>query len=338
MGPTEELIRALGDTGPAVRAAAAFALGHSGDPAGVQPLLLALSHDASIEVRATSARALGLLGAFEALPALLSALHDDPEVADSAADALAALGLGTGESMLALLPNPTWTVRRAAAAVLGRLGDPLAIDPLIHTLTDEHPQVRGAGAIALGEIGDARAALPLVVCLGDADPDVRFQAAVALGRIGGPEAIAGLRKVLQGDDQHPWVPAADALAILVGARILDPLIALFGAVREQSVGHSLASAVASVGEAALQPLLDALEHDDPDVRYWGVKALTGMGREEALSRLSWMAEHDAGQTPSKGQVRAAAARAMKRIGGRSQGPLQPAHEGKPRALTIGLAT
>ena len=62
--------------------------------------------------------------------------------------------------------------------------------------------MRGAGAIALGEIADARATLPLIECLADADADVRFQAAVALGRIGGPEAIAGLRKVLQGDDQH----------------------------------------------------------------------------------------------------------------------------------------
>jgi len=59
-----------------------------------------------------------------------------------------------------------------------------------------------------------------------------------------------------------------------------------------------------------------------------VEALTGMGREEALSRLSWMAEHDAGQTPSKGQVRAAATRAIQRIGRRSQEPLQPAQEGK----------
>ena len=329
MGPTEELIHALGDTGPAVRAAAAFALGHNGDPAGVQLLIAASRGDPSFEIRAAAARALGPFGAFEALPALLGALHDDPEVADAAADALVGLGPSAGESVLALLPDPAWAVRRAAAAVLGRLGDPLALESLIHTLTDQHPQVRGAGAIALGEIADARATLPLIECLADADADVRFQAAVALGRIGGPEAIAGLRKVLQGDDQHLWVPAADALAILVGARILDPLIPLFAAVRELYLGHSLASAVASVGEAALQPLLDALEHDDPDVRYWAVKALTGMGREEALPRLSWMAEHDTGQIPSKGQVRAAAARAMKRIGRRSQKLHQPAQVSKP---------
>ena len=44
---------------------------------------------------------------------------------------------------------------------LGRIGDPVAVDPLIDTLWDDDSRVRLKAAWALGQIGDQRAIRPL---------------------------------------------------------------------------------------------------------------------------------------------------------------------------------
>lgn len=51
--------------------------------------------------------------------------------------------------------------RWKAAEVLGRIGDPVAVDPLIDTLWDDDSRVRLKAAWALGRIGDQRAIRPL---------------------------------------------------------------------------------------------------------------------------------------------------------------------------------
>jgi HEAT repeat protein len=51
--------------------------------------------------------------------------------------------------------------RWKAAEVLGRMGDPEAVDELINTLWDDDARVRLKAAWALGQIGDQRAYAPL---------------------------------------------------------------------------------------------------------------------------------------------------------------------------------
>jgi len=51
--------------------------------------------------------------------------------------------------------------RWKAAEMLGRIGDPVAVDPLIDTLWDDDSRVRLKAAWALGQIGDQRAIHPL---------------------------------------------------------------------------------------------------------------------------------------------------------------------------------
>jgi HEAT repeat protein len=51
--------------------------------------------------------------------------------------------------------------RWKAAEILGRLKDPVAVDPLIDSLWDEDSRVRLKAAWALGRIGDRRATAPL---------------------------------------------------------------------------------------------------------------------------------------------------------------------------------
>ena len=112
------------------------------------------------------------------------------------------------------------SVRRIAALVLGKLGDPHAVDPLIERLRqDEDERVRAAAAVSLGDLGDDRAVDPLIEHLGNApspgeltllfawgrewrdqwetseerEQSLRIRprdsAAVALGRVGGSRAI-----------------------------------------------------------------------------------------------------------------------------------------------------
>jgi HEAT repeat protein len=51
--------------------------------------------------------------------------------------------------------------------VLGEIGDPRAVDPLIEALKDEYSRVRSSAARALGEIGDPKAVDPLTEALKD---------------------------------------------------------------------------------------------------------------------------------------------------------------------------
>jgi HEAT repeat protein len=51
--------------------------------------------------------------------------------------------------------------RWKAAEILGRTGDPGAVEPLIDTLWDDDSRVRLKAAWALGQIGDVRALGPL---------------------------------------------------------------------------------------------------------------------------------------------------------------------------------
>jgi HEAT repeat protein len=60
-----------------------------------------------------------------------------------------------------MLSEDDETSRWKAAEMLGRMGDPDAVEPLIDTLWDDDPRVRLKAAWALGQIGDPRAINPL---------------------------------------------------------------------------------------------------------------------------------------------------------------------------------
>lgn len=79
--------------------------------------------------------------------------------------------------------------RKEGALVLGRLGDPRAVDPLIAVLkADRNVDVRVAAATALGEIGDPRGAVVLErATIYEKKPAVRDAAALALSKFPRPQ-------------------------------------------------------------------------------------------------------------------------------------------------------
>ncbi len=112
-----------------VRSRAAFFLGNLPDPESVPNLLKALE-DESWLVRQNALEALGKLGAPEALPVLLKKLKD-PANGDKA-DIITALGYHPFPNVATeLLPFlKVKELKFVTISALGKLGDPIALDPI----------------------------------------------------------------------------------------------------------------------------------------------------------------------------------------------------------------
>jgi HEAT repeat protein len=217
-----ELSRMLASADAPRRAAAAWALGRSGDAAAAPPLRTALS-DASEPVRREAARALGALGprGRAAAPQLFAVLGDEKEaVRGEAARALVALDLhdpaDVPRLVQALQSNDPY-VRGFAAWTLGNLGPAAkaAVPALVAALDFEEGFDRGGAATALAKMGPAaREAVPaLVAGLRSPDGDHRWKAARTLGRIGpaAAEAVPALIQALDDTNEHVRIYAARAL-------------------------------------------------------------------------------------------------------------------------------
>ena len=86
-------------------------------------------------------------------------------------------------------------MRWNAALALGRIGNPIATEPLITVLKDsDSSYVKSSAADALGTIGNTIATKALITVLKDCDFDVRRNALEALTKIGNPETLA---KIIQ---------------------------------------------------------------------------------------------------------------------------------------------
>lgn len=85
----------------------------------------------------------------------------------------------------AMLTDPSHKVRAQAAIVLGQLGNPRAVQPLIEALRDPADTVRGTAAASLGRLGDKRAVAALQKLKTDASTFVRQSVAKSLGELAG---------------------------------------------------------------------------------------------------------------------------------------------------------
>lgn len=215
------LIPMLDDAEPAVRAAAALALGRVRGP-GSMWALAAHQDDPELLVRAAIAAALDQLSAdgdddAEQPPAPPSAqrLHDcyglvSHEDAAVRAAALADLARsrepGVASLLVAGLEDPSHKVR--ARSVEGLCSHPVgsALKRLLELMEDEEPEVRLACARALGVLGSGAAFTPLVLALADDFQVVREASAAALARLGGDRVVDELRAAARS-----WVPGSACL-------------------------------------------------------------------------------------------------------------------------------
>jgi FOG: HEAT repeat len=182
------------------------------------------------------------------------------------------------------------SVRQAAAAALGQIGDARAVEPLIATLKDpdcthlgDTINVRLAAVAALGQIGDTRAVEPLIATLQDWGMVVQQTAAARL--FGDPRVANPLIATLEDAWRGVRQAAAAALGQIGDARAVEPLIATLQDTDWIRVGATInvrqaaAAALGQIGDArAVEPLIAALKDEETSVR---------QSATEALGRLGW---------------------------------------------------
>jgi HEAT repeat protein len=232
---SETLGRALGDPADRVRCAAIVALHDRGDdqslalaaahlreedgqslstafralvelrkPGSTSRLVLAIVHrEDERPVSETDASILRALREAEGpgsdedvIDMLVSALTDEREdVAERAEDLLELLAPDSVDALvhelgLGLAPE-------RAAAVLGRVKDARALEPLVAALRSPDTQVRAECCLALGELRDPAASEPLLAATRDPEHVVRAAAGQALDRIGTAAIAVGVAALLR---------------------------------------------------------------------------------------------------------------------------------------------
>ena len=206
----DELVAELA-SGPARnRQRAAAALGFTGDPTVLGPLLAALE-DRDPDVVHNAALGLALLGSAETPTETLTALladHPDPQTRSMAAYALCSV-VEAGADPTPLLPTVRMSltdsapgVRMQCALIAGMAGDPDSVQALADLLHDEQVLVRLAAIEALVQLGKrtgevkGTAARALVDAWRDADRSMRSHLREGMVRLAGEDL---------GDEEERWV-------------------------------------------------------------------------------------------------------------------------------------
>jgi HEAT repeat protein len=230
------------------------------------------------------------------------------------------------------LGDPDVEVRlRIAQAAIG-LRMPKAGDQVMSWLSEGDPRIRLAACDVIRASPTDRSVVALGRVLGDPDPHVRLAAAAAMGSSGMSEAVSPLLGHL--DDTSPEVreEVARALGRIGDARAVVPLI---GKVQDSvpDVRKATARALGELGDLrAASALMLSLQDSSADVRLEAVGALGRLRSDEATPAIAPLVE--AGEAPEiapgafsgrpspatgvgSGEVRAAALRALGRIGSES---------------------
>jgi HEAT repeat protein len=255
------LIEALKDENNDIRRQAAMALGKIGEISAIDPLKITLTYDVIGEVRQAAADALLQLGWKPGQDAASAAYWFTIEKWNECIN----IGLAAVEVLFGALRDEKSPVRQHAAEILGKIGQPSAVQPLSITLTYDHSaSVRAAVAQALGELRDAGAVDTLVAALKDKDSSVRKNAAEALGKIGHANAVNPLISVLQGSDSELSRTAIVALGKIGDTNAVNPLIAILKS-RYSNNRDMAAMALGEIGDpGTVEPLISELVGLDED--------------------------------------------------------------------------
>ena len=106
--------------------------------------------------------------------------------------------------------------RRTAVMKLGMLGGDEAVRTLMMVVTNHHEDliVRGRAAMMLGKLGDPRAVEPLIRALDAPGYQTPLYAAQSLGKLGDPRAIEPLLRAMESHNDKMREAAQDALGKL----------------------------------------------------------------------------------------------------------------------------
>jgi HEAT repeat protein len=240
----QPLLAALNDREDEVRIAACLALGMFRDPSTFDEITNVLLDDPKIEVRQAAARALGNTQHPGALPYLMEALHDSYwwyEREHAAGDLLAAIekmGMAAVPPLIEALQDKEGTIRKFAAILLGKLGDPRAIAPLGMALYDLHHEVGRAASGALAGFG-VPAVDVLVEALSHPEMWIRIHAITALAAIKHPRIALILVEMLNDPEREVKKQVIECLGEVKDTRAAPALQAIFSNRADREL-HTLA--------------------------------------------------------------------------------------------------
>jgi len=155
--------------------------------------------------------------------------------------------------LIKVLGSPDEELREGALQILSRICEEEHLEPLTSALSDSYWRVRAAAAEVMGCVGCDDAAEPLLQQLRDERPEVCVKVADALGKI-------------------EWTPRDDSDRVR--------FLLLKGSWVE----------LANMGETALEPMVEALEDPDREVRSTAVRVLGRIGGRRALEALTRVLE------------------------------------------------
>lgn len=215
----------------------------------VEPLTVALKND-DWQMRTTAAMILGEIGDTRAVGPLIAALKDGTDIALKKILTKSGATSAAVPWVIGVLKDVDTHARRAAADLLGELGDSRAVEPLTILLKDEESQVRQSAAKALGKIRDMRAVVPLVAILKDKDISEREIATWALGEIGDISAVEPLIAMLEEIREDSW-----------SIRLYESATAALGQIGDASAVGALITLAhdGKVAEVAIRALYQVLE-------------------------------------------------------------------------------
>ncbi len=218
----------LKDREDEVRAAGCTALGKFRDPSTFDEIANVLLDDPKIEVRQAAARALGDTKHPAAAPLLMEALHDSfwwyerEQAASELLNAIEKMGTAAIDPLLKALEDREGTVRKFAAALLGRLGDPRAVEPLGMALYDLHHEVGKAAAESLAKFG-SRGLNPLLEAMHHPEAGIRGNVVQALGNIQDVRVVSALIDLLHDPERTIQKQAIQSLGGIQDPRAIKAL-------------------------------------------------------------------------------------------------------------------
>ncbi len=287
----EPLIEALDDPRMVTQQRAALALGSIGDDRAIDPLIKALKDD-DIEVRAEAASSLGGFLNADAVEPLLVALEEEA----AAVRAKAAWSLGNFDDirivdhLLVSVQDADAVVRRGAIWSLAKLDSQRAADAFRAALKDEDSEVRQLAAVALRKLGGDEPALEQYMATAN---EVTGEVENVLDALQDASRLNTTNlEALRHSNPRVRERLLEALSQKGGKISIDALLPALNdinpAVRTTAI-HSLTK----IGEPAVAPLIEALEHKSKYVRSGAAQVLGNLKDPRAVMPLIALLEDQA---------------------------------------------
>lgn len=195
------------------------------------------------------------------------------------------------EVLLGAFGDPSWRVRRIAAAAVARQEGEAAVEALTRALREQHRDFSVLNATLSALAASGADVLPrLVELLESPDTDLRIYVALALGHLGRHEAVPALVRALADESPNVRVHALEALGRL-RARAATPTVLEVAESRDFYLAFAALDALGAIGDETAAPRLLPLL-DDELLRPAAVEVLGRIGREDAVAPLAHLLAHE----------------------------------------------